>query len=240
MDSITHFFGRRRRLNPYSSKAKPSAESAYTRLLKLFEDQHAALRIRTLDEDPMWRVRQNEYKDHPPPSDFIRVAFYDDITKLYRDIEPDIESFVRLPPSGGLDLRKLRRQWGLETCAPIHPMKWKVEHPSDPDWMSALAVYNNTDRVRCIKFTEPTVSRLTVYQRRLRACILMLLQPVIRFPLPTMSNEQWDNILVALTLCLFLCFLGWIWYYDIVSFPQFFFNLKILLRRAARNAHVRF
>ncbi len=81
MDSITHFFGRRRRLNPYSSKAKPSAEGAYTRLLKIFEDrfllltpspqEHAALRIRTLDEDPMWRVRQNEYKDHPPPSEYV-------------------------------------------------------------------------------------------------------------------------------------------------------------------------
>ncbi len=84
MDSITHFFGRRRRLNPYSSKVKllePAPESAYTRLFKLFEDrfllltpspqEHAALRIRTLDEDPMWRVRQNEYKDHPPPSEYV-------------------------------------------------------------------------------------------------------------------------------------------------------------------------
>ncbi|KAF8998902.1 hypothetical protein BDZ89DRAFT_735747 [Hymenopellis radicata] len=73
----------------------------------------------------------------------------------------------------------------------------------------------------------------------------MFLQPVIRFPLPTwytrMSDDQWGHILEALNLCVFLCFLGWIWYYDIFSFPAFnFFNMKILLRHAARNAHVRF
>ena len=172
-------------------------QSLLTRLTRLWEDnfllltpspqEHSAVRITTLDDDPTWRSRQNEYKHRAPPLgyvllkftilntmrtffSFIRLAFYSDLTKLYLDIEPDIESFIRLSPSGDLDLRKLRHQWGLETCAvrtiyfgyhllltssqPIHPLKWKIEETADRDWMSPLAVHNNMDhQVNCIKFT---------------------------------------------------------------------------------------
>ncbi|KAK0486163.1 hypothetical protein IW261DRAFT_1453977 [Armillaria novae-zelandiae] len=104
-----------------------------------------------------------------PSNEYVQVEFYSQLNMLYQQMEPDIDTMFRLDEYGGLDLRALRRNWGLQTCVPIHPSRWDSEDPADRDWLSPLALANLCERGRRIKFTEPLVSKSTMRQRQLRA-----------------------------------------------------------------------
>ncbi|KAK0195770.1 hypothetical protein F5146DRAFT_1026998 [Armillaria mellea] len=127
---------------------------------------------------PRTELPGNEYCPFPPWqyatdsavfSRYVQVEFYSQLNMLYRQMEPDINMMFRLDDYGGLDLRALRRHWGLQTCVPIHPSRWDLEDPADRDWLSPLALANLCERGIRIKFTEPLVSRSTMRQRQLRA-----------------------------------------------------------------------
>ncbi|KAK0241420.1 hypothetical protein EDD85DRAFT_818818 [Armillaria nabsnona] len=106
---------------------------------------------------------------NPPSNEYVQVEFYSQLNMLYYQMEPDIDMMFRLDEYGGLDLRALRRNWGLQTCVPIHPSRWELEDPADRDWLSPLALANLCERGLRIKFTEPLVSKSTIRQRQLRA-----------------------------------------------------------------------
>ncbi|KIY62071.1 hypothetical protein CYLTODRAFT_447409, partial [Cylindrobasidium torrendii FP15055 ss-10] len=158
-------------------------------LLKPSPEEIASWHVRMLDEDKQWRERYTAFKHGPPPPGYLRLAFYSDITKLYREMEPDMESYIKYNPQEGVDLRKVRRQWGLESCAPIHPLKWKVELTADPDHLSPIATYNTMDHSHhIIMLTEPSVSKTTRYQRRVRAAAISLCYPLLCIPSPSWAG----------------------------------------------------
>ncbi|KAJ6559075.1 hypothetical protein DFH09DRAFT_1161764 [Mycena vulgaris] len=79
---------------------------------------------------------------------------------------------IPLCRSGGLDLDSVKRQWGLETCLPVDPLRWKPFQPSHPNYLSAVAIEVLSYGQGCIKFIEPTVSHQTLMQRQMRELIL--------------------------------------------------------------------
>ncbi|KAJ7644224.1 hypothetical protein FB45DRAFT_897269 [Roridomyces roridus] len=69
---------------------------------------------------------------------------------------------------GGLDLNLVKRCWGLETCLPIDPLRWKPFEPRHPNYISPVALQVLSCGQDGIKFIEPTVSQQTVVQRQMR------------------------------------------------------------------------
>ncbi|KAK0460907.1 uncharacterized protein EV420DRAFT_1529096 [Desarmillaria tabescens] len=133
-------------------------------------EEVAKFRLKVRNQE--WKARQL-YETLPhtnlPSNEYVQVEFYSQMNMLYQQMEPDIDMMFRLDEFGGLDLRALRRNWGLQTCVPIHPLRWELEDPADRDWLSPLAVANLCERGLTIKFTEPFVSKFTIRQRQLRA-----------------------------------------------------------------------
>ncbi|KAK0494757.1 hypothetical protein EDD18DRAFT_282672 [Armillaria luteobubalina] len=121
------------------------------------------------EEWKMCQLNETSPRTELTGNDYIQVEFYSQLNMLYHQMEPDIDTMFRLDEYGGLDLRALRRNWGLQTCVPIHPSRWDLENPADRDWLSPLALANLSERGRGIKFTEPLVSKSTMRQRQLRA-----------------------------------------------------------------------
>ncbi|KAJ7781822.1 hypothetical protein DFH07DRAFT_791766 [Mycena maculata] len=79
---------------------------------------------------------------------------------------------IPLCRSGGLDLDAVKRHWGLETCLPVDPLRWKPFQPRHRDYLSPVAVQVLSYDQGCIKFIEPTVSHQTLMQRQTREVIL--------------------------------------------------------------------
>ncbi|KAJ7095778.1 hypothetical protein B0H15DRAFT_827033 [Mycena belliarum] len=140
---------------------------------------------------------------------------------------------IPLCSSGGLDLGSVKRQWGLETCLPVDPLRWKPFRPTYPHYLSAIAVAVLSQNQGCIKFIEPTVSHQTLMQRQTRGFVLgiasvahlVCLRAFEMFaqcieadtPLPGVYRRlrrlasriplKWEDILNLLIVCVWVAFL---------------------------------
>ncbi|KAF7365094.1 hypothetical protein MVEN_00380700 [Mycena venus] len=109
----------------------------------------------------------------PPPPGYVRVHFYSHVYQIYDKSPPDLAADVPLCRSGGLDLDVVKRQWGLETCLPVDPLRWKPFLPTHPDHLSAVAIEVLSYGQGCIKvIEEPTASHRTLMQRHTREVVL--------------------------------------------------------------------
>ncbi|KAJ7259566.1 hypothetical protein B0H12DRAFT_1108740 [Mycena haematopus] len=108
----------------------------------------------------------------PPPPGYIRVHFYSHLYRIHDRSPPDLVADIPLCRSGGLDLDVVKRQWGLETCLPVDPLRWKPVEPTHPNYLSCLAIEVLSYGQGCIKFIEPTVSHHTLLQRNTREAVL--------------------------------------------------------------------
>ncbi|KAJ7274071.1 hypothetical protein C8J57DRAFT_1314510 [Mycena rebaudengoi] len=114
----------------------------------------------------------------PPPPGYVRVQFYTHLFKIYDRSPPDIVSDIPLNRSGGLDLISVKRLWGLETCLPVDPLRWKPFQPTHTNYLSAVAIRVLSEGEGCINFIEPTVSHQTLIQRQTR-CVVSGLTTVL-------------------------------------------------------------
>ncbi|KAJ7367002.1 hypothetical protein DFH08DRAFT_1072390 [Mycena albidolilacea] len=108
----------------------------------------------------------------PPPPGYVRVHFHSHLYQIYDRSLPDLTADVPLCRSGGLDLDVVKRRWGLETCLPVDPLRWKPFEPSHPNYLSPVAIEVLSYGQGCVKFIEPTVSRQTLMQRQTREAVL--------------------------------------------------------------------
>ncbi|KAF8158922.1 hypothetical protein K438DRAFT_1986096 [Mycena galopus ATCC 62051] len=108
----------------------------------------------------------------PPPPGHIRVHFYSHLHRICDRSPPDLVADVPLCRSGGLDLNVVKRQWGLETCQAVDPLRWKPVQPANPNHLSDVAIEVLSCGQGCIKFIEPTVSQHTLLQRHTREVVL--------------------------------------------------------------------
>ncbi|KAJ7928011.1 hypothetical protein B0H13DRAFT_2311875 [Mycena leptocephala] len=108
----------------------------------------------------------------PPPPGYVRVHFYSHLYKIYDKSPPDLAADIPLCRYGGLDLDIVKRQWGLETCLPVDPLRWKPFQPTHPNYLSAVAIEVLSYGQDCIKLIEPTVSHQTLMQRQTREVVL--------------------------------------------------------------------
>ncbi|KAJ7784366.1 hypothetical protein B0H16DRAFT_1492267 [Mycena metata] len=140
--------------------------------------EHALATIRTTEKQ---RQLILEPAPLPPPPGYVRVHFHTDLYRIYDKAPPDMTADIPLCRSGGLDLEAVKRQWGLETCLPVDPLRWKPFQPTHSDYLSPVAVQVLSHQQGCIKFIEPTVSHQTLLQRQTRqvvlgvACLLQML-----------------------------------------------------------------
>ncbi|KAJ6622626.1 hypothetical protein B0H10DRAFT_2013595 [Mycena sp. CBHHK59/15] len=141
---------------------------------------------------------------------------------------------IPLCRSGGLDLDVVRRRWGLDTCLPVDPLRWKPFQPTHPEYLSAVAIQVLSEGEGCLKFIEPTVSTQTLVQRQTRQVVLGIvallrltcLRVIEMFaqcleadtPLPSMCRRArqslrrraprikigWDDLLNFMILCCWL------------------------------------
>ncbi|KAF7299591.1 hypothetical protein HMN09_00964400 [Mycena chlorophos] len=84
---------------------------------------------RRLGKEPMAAVSV-------PAPGYVRVHFHSHLFKIYDHCPPDISADVPLLRCGGLDLDMVRRMWGMETCLPIDPLRWKPFEPTRPNYLS--------------------------------------------------------------------------------------------------------
>lgn len=174
-------FSAARRLGRAQPRPVKDTRRNALKALKVFFQDNVFLFCQSPEEVAKYRLeaRNEEWKTcqlngtlphtNPPSNEYVQVEFYSQLNMLYHQTEPDIDMMFRLDEYGGLDLRALRRNWGLQTCVPIHPSRWELEDPADRDWLSPLALANLCERGVRIKFTEPLVSKSTIRQRQLRA-----------------------------------------------------------------------
>ncbi|KAF7365053.1 hypothetical protein MVEN_00376500 [Mycena venus] len=169
---------------------------------------------------------------YPPPPGYVRVHFYSHLYRIYDKSPPDLAADIPLCRSGGLDLDVVKRQWGLETCLPVDPLRWKPFQPTHPDYLSAVAVEVLSHGQGCIKVIEPTVSHQTLMQRHTREVVLGMASLVqlsclrsfemvydcleTDTPLPALCRRlhkrtrriasawKWDEIFSFLILCLWI------------------------------------
>ncbi|KAJ7442682.1 hypothetical protein FB451DRAFT_1297243 [Mycena latifolia] len=102
---------------------------------------------------------------------YVRVQFYSHLYRICDRAPPDMSADIPLCCSGGLDLDSVKRQWGLETCLPVDPLRWKPFQPTHSNYLSAVAIEVLSYGQGCIKFIEPTVSHQTLMQRQTRELI---------------------------------------------------------------------
>ncbi|KAJ7675751.1 hypothetical protein DFH06DRAFT_1170424 [Mycena polygramma] len=108
----------------------------------------------------------------PPSPGYVRIHFHSHLHSIFDRSPPDMVADVPLCRSGGLDLDVVKRVWGLETCLPVDPLRWKPFEPTHSDYLSAVAVEILSYGQGCIKFIEPTVSHRTLMQRQTREVVL--------------------------------------------------------------------
>ncbi|KAK7048471.1 hypothetical protein R3P38DRAFT_2869594 [Favolaschia claudopus] len=165
-----------------------------------------------------------------PPPGYVRAYFYSHLYQIYDKSPPDLAADIPLCPSGGLDLGVVKQEWGLETCLPVDPLRWKPFQPGQPNYLSAVAVEVLSNGQGCIKFIEPTVSHQTLMQRQTRDVVLGVatliqlsflraLQAIYQCleddtPLPAMYRQMrrraqsvtaiwsWDDLLNIFILCM--------------------------------------
>ncbi|KAF8636844.1 hypothetical protein AX17_003218 [Amanita inopinata Kibby_2008] len=109
---------------------------------------------------------------YPPPPGYILVQFLSNLEQMHKPPFLDFEAYFPLDDKGGFDLSLVRRAWGLESCLPIEPSRWKVFNPGSDDYLSPLAVYMlSRPRIHYVKVTEPHASSLTQMQRTCRGAV---------------------------------------------------------------------
>ncbi|KAJ7675687.1 hypothetical protein DFH06DRAFT_664801 [Mycena polygramma] len=108
----------------------------------------------------------------PPSPGYVRIHFHSHLHNIFDRSPPDMVADVPLCRSGGLDLDVVKRVWGLKTCLPVDPLRWKPFEPTHSDYLSAVAVEILSCGQGCIKFIEPTVSHRTLMQRQAREVVL--------------------------------------------------------------------
>ncbi|KAJ7069688.1 hypothetical protein C8F01DRAFT_1245877 [Mycena amicta] len=106
-----------------------------------------------------------------PAPGYIRVHFHSHLFKICDRSPPDIAADIPLSPSGGLDLDVVRRRWGLETCVPVDPLRWKPFQPTQPNYLSPVAIQILSEGQGCVKVIEPFVSHQTLMQRNARRLV---------------------------------------------------------------------
>ncbi|KAJ8507821.1 hypothetical protein ONZ45_g9846 [Pleurotus djamor] len=90
---------------------------------------------------------------NPPPRSHARVSFYDGLWRIQDGQPANLFADIPLEPCGGLDLKKVCKKWGLESCVPVDPMRWEIFQPGkDPHMLSSLAVAVLSEEDGCIKF----------------------------------------------------------------------------------------
>ncbi|KAH7920605.1 hypothetical protein BV22DRAFT_790886 [Leucogyrophana mollusca] len=107
----------------------------------------------------------------------VRVCFYTDWNEGLDESDlvvrwSALRADVPLEPSGDLDLGRVRKMWGLEKCAPIHPDRRIPFEPQHPDHLSSLAVGVLTDEEGVLKLFEPSPSEPTIQIREKRMHIV--------------------------------------------------------------------
>ncbi|KAF8625463.1 hypothetical protein AX15_005366 [Amanita polypyramis BW_CC] len=117
---------------------------------------------------------------YPPPHGFVVVQFLSRIELIHEHPFLDFEGYFPLDNKGGLDLGLIKKTWGLETCVPIDPMRWKIFQTGDDNYVSPLAVHLLGQPRTCrIRVTEPRISKHTKYQRAVRHVLVDLLHALV-------------------------------------------------------------
>ncbi|CAK5270335.1 unnamed protein product [Mycena citricolor] len=108
-----------------------------------------------------------------PAPGHIRVHFYSHLYQVYDGAPPDMTADFPLCPRGGLDVNLVKGAWGLETCTPVDPLRWKPVEPTHVNYLSPVALrVLSEEQDGCIKVIEPFVSQTTLIQRQTRHAIL--------------------------------------------------------------------
>ncbi|KAF8069208.1 hypothetical protein FPV67DRAFT_1110494 [Lyophyllum atratum] len=124
------------------------------------------------------RKHIQQLKTEVPPG-HVRVRFYPTFDrKRGFKAKPNLEAVLPLEANGEFDLGRVKRLWGLETCTPIDPVRWKVVEPGQPDALSPLAVHSLQEFYGIINVIEPCVTVTTLKKREVRETLVPHLESV--------------------------------------------------------------
>ncbi|KAG5638573.1 hypothetical protein H0H81_011793 [Sphagnurus paluster] len=111
----------------------------------------------------------NEQSQISHPGRHVHIRFFQSLNDFRKDFHnPALEAILPLGKDGGFDLERVKRLWGLETCAVIDPMRWELFKPGHPDALSPLAVHTLSDFFESLNVIEPFVSPCTHQTRAAR------------------------------------------------------------------------
>ncbi|KAG6829835.1 hypothetical protein H0H87_009992 [Tephrocybe sp. NHM501043] len=129
-----------------------------------------------------------------------------------------LEAILPLTPDGGLDLKLVKDLWGLETCIPVSPIRWKAVEPTTSDSLSPFAVVELRELYDCISFIEPPNTEAYRKKRQLQAqkekedLLLLLLTVLLNIILYMIVPSSYSpNLPVAWSETLFLAS---VWFLD--------------------------
>ncbi|KAF9444119.1 hypothetical protein P691DRAFT_807875, partial [Macrolepiota fuliginosa MF-IS2] len=109
-----------------------------------------------------------------PPPGHVRLLFWWSLNELKASRpKAQMSADIPLEPGGSLDLLRVQKMWGLESVTIIHPLRWKIFIPGDPNRLSALAV-RDLSIDRHIFITEHPATRQTMVKRVVRLFCLDL------------------------------------------------------------------
>ncbi|KAI0090791.1 hypothetical protein BDY19DRAFT_905039 [Irpex rosettiformis] len=164
------------------------------------------------------------YIDMPPvAAGRVRVKFYPNMMSLYRDSVLSID--VPLSPSGGLDLKIVQREWGLQNCRAIDSTRLEVFQSAlkDPNMLSPMSVRLLTEGHYWLRVIEqPTAGRLAV--RNMRRAIQQVGRSVTRRACCTWerSHPKWLEGYLSVSLFIGGCF-ATTYYMDLFSMQYEFY-----------------
>lgn len=90
------------------------------------------------------------------PRRYVRCKFYLKFEKHHFARQCDIREDVALLADGSLDLRDVKRKWGLQEIQTIDPARWIPFDSNDSNRLSRLAVEILTDVDKALHFYEPS------------------------------------------------------------------------------------
>ncbi|KAF7314471.1 hypothetical protein MKEN_00920100 [Mycena kentingensis (nom. inval.)] len=154
-------------LSPPSTNSPPMSH-----LFTKSPQEHALATLRSAEKQRMLVLEPADNHNTAPQPGHVRVHFHSHLFKIYDQAPPDMVADIPLCRTGGLDLDLVRRQWGLETCLPVDPLRWKPFEPTQPNYLSPVAIQVLSKGQGYIKVIEPFVSHQTLMQRNARQVVL--------------------------------------------------------------------
>ncbi|KAL1739169.1 hypothetical protein HDZ31DRAFT_69216 [Schizophyllum fasciatum] len=101
------------------------------------------------------------------------------MSRYKKGLDPDMEALFELDAQQNLDMSRIAKRWGLESCAAIDPYRWTLFDAAREDKLSGFAVQALFDRDGAINVVERTPSPRVLAMRARRRWFFTTFGPLI-------------------------------------------------------------